>query len=101
MTEQVFADGIGEITVTGTTVRIDLVTLSPTEHDAEGKAKTVFCQRVVMTVESFMNGFDLIDRVARQLIESGAVRRQSPEPDQAAPVRAAPAAGRRSSPNFS
>ncbi len=33
MHDELYADGIGEITVSGTTVRIDLVSLSPTERD--------------------------------------------------------------------
>jgi hypothetical protein len=50
MRDDVFADGIGEITVTGTTVRIDLVSLSATERDADNKPKSVFRQRIVMPV---------------------------------------------------
>jgi hypothetical protein len=93
MRDDVFADGIGEITVTGTTVRIDLVSLSATERDADNKPKSVFRQRIVMPVESFMGAFDLMERVAKQLIEAGTVKRR-------APTGAAPADRPRSSPNF-
>ncbi len=94
MREDVFADGIGEIVVTGTTVRIDLVSLSPTERDADNKPKNVFRQRIIMPVESFMNAFDLMDRVAKQLVQAGTVKRR-------APVESAPADRAGSSPNFS
>lgn len=94
MREDVFADGIGEIVVTGTTVRIDLVSLSPTERDADNKPKNVFRQRIIMPVESFMNAFDLMDRVAKQLVQAGTVKRRAPA-ESAAAERAG------SSPNFS
>jgi hypothetical protein len=46
-----------------------------------------------MPVESFMGAFDLMERVAKQLIEAGTVKRR-------APTGAAPADRPRSSPNF-
>jgi hypothetical protein len=39
MHAELYSDGIGEITVSGTIVRVDLVSLSPTEHDANNKPK--------------------------------------------------------------
>ena len=35
MSTELYADGIGEITVTGTIVRIDLMSLSATERDSD------------------------------------------------------------------
>ena len=93
MRDDVFADGIGEITVTGTTVRIDLVSLSPTERDPENKPRSVFRQRIIMPVESFMSAFELMERVAKELIQAGTVKRR-----EAASVT--PANRPRSSPNF-
>lgn len=95
---EIFADGIGEITLTGPTVRIDLVSLSPSDRDADGNPLPVFKQRIIMPIESFMNSYDLIHRVANELIEGGAVKRREPQgqPGQGAPERMAA----RSSPNF-
>ena len=78
MHEEVFIDGISEITVTGPTVRIDTFTASPTEKDKDGNPRSVHRQRVIMTLEGFMNARDLIDRVARELVQAGAVRRLDP-----------------------
>ncbi len=90
MTQELFADSIGEITIIGTTVRIDLVSLSPNERDGAGNQLPVFRQRVVMPVDGFMNAFELLERVAGQLVRSGAVeRREAPPPPP------------RGSPNFS
>lgn len=75
MHSEVFVDGISEITVTGPTIRIDMFSASPSEKDADGNPKPVHRQRVIMTLESFMNARDLIERVARELIQGGVVRR--------------------------
>ena len=77
---EVFVDGISEITVTGPTIRIDMFTASPSEKDADGNPKPVHRQRVIMTLESFMNARDLIERVARELIQGGVVRRLDTPP---------------------
>lgn len=78
MHHEVFVDGISEITVTGPTVRIDTFTASPSEKDVDGNPRPVHRERIIMTLESFMNARDLIERVARELIQSGAVRRLDP-----------------------
>jgi len=75
MHNEFFIDGISEITVTGATVRIDTFTASPSEKDADGNPKPVFRQRIIMTLEGFMNARDLIERVGRELVQGGAVRR--------------------------
>ena len=42
MHAELYSDGVDEITVSGTVVRVDLVSLSPTERDANGDPKKVF-----------------------------------------------------------
>lgn len=96
MHDEIFSDGIGEITVTGPTIRIDLVSLSPTERDGDGNPRPTFRQRIVMPIEAFMNSRDLIERVAQELIENGAVKRRPVEATAEQPSGAAT----RSSPNF-
>jgi hypothetical protein len=39
--DELYSDGVGEITVNGSVVRVDLVSLSPTERDAN-KAQNPF-----------------------------------------------------------
>lgn len=75
MTNELYADGIGEITVTGTIVRIDLMSLSPTERDANNNPRPVFRQRVIMPVDAFANAVDLMQKALGGLVEAGAVRR--------------------------
>jgi hypothetical protein len=58
--EQSFSDGIGAIAIVGSTVRLDLVTISPTEKEAGGQPKVVLQQRIVMTLEGFANSAEKI-----------------------------------------
>lgn len=75
MHDEVYTDGIGEITVSGTIVRVDLVSLSPSERDAGGKPKAVFRQRLVFPIDGFANSVEVMQKALQGLVESGAVQR--------------------------
>ncbi|HVK92458.1 MAG TPA: hypothetical protein VM468_13820 [Mycoplana sp.] len=75
MSQELYADGVGEITVTGTIVRIDFVSLSATERDASNNPKSAFRQRVIMPVDAFANAVDLMQKAFTGLVEAGAIRR--------------------------
>lgn len=97
MTQELYADGIGEITVTGTIVRIDMMSLSATERDASNNPRPVFRQRVIMPVDAFANAVDLMQKALNGLVDAGAIRRLTEVP----PLSAADAdASANASPNF-
>ncbi len=75
MNQDLYADGIGEITVTGSIVRIDLMSLSATERDAKNNPKPVFRQRIIMPIDAFANAVDLMQKALGGLVEAGSVRR--------------------------
>jgi hypothetical protein len=75
MNNELYADGIGEITVTGSIVRIDLVSLSAVERDEKNNPKAVFRQRVIMPIDAFANAVDLMQKALGGLVEAGAIRR--------------------------
>ena len=75
MRSELYADGIGEITVTGAVVRIDLMSLSVTEKDGQNNPKPASCQRILMPVETFANAVDLMQEALGGMVEAGAVRR--------------------------
>ena len=77
MSEERYADAIGEVALVGSTVRLDLMSLSQTEKDENGKPKLVFRQRVVMPVDGFLHSFGLMVRVMQQLEKQGVIKRQS------------------------
>ncbi|MDB5535990.1 MAG: hypothetical protein JWP26_1590 [Devosia sp.] len=86
--QELYADAIGEITVTGTIVRIDLVSLSTTMRDDLGQLVPEHRQRIVMSLEGFANSFDVLQNAMNGLIEAGAIRRNNVPDDVAIPVNA-------------
>ena len=92
MDQQIFTDGIGRITVIGGVVRLDLVTYSPNETDAQGKPRQVFTQRVVMGTEAFLRSAEKVRDIVQQLSHPGAhVQPPQAAPQPRPPVAAAPA----------
>jgi len=78
MHAELYTDGIEEVTVSGTIVRIDLVSLSPTERDANNVPKRVFSQRLIFSVESFANSVDVMQKALQGLVDAGVIRRNQP-----------------------
>jgi hypothetical protein len=89
MTEERYADAIGEIALVGSTVRMDLVSLSPDQKDEKGQPKPVFRQRIVMPIDGFLYSFGLMVRVMQQLEKQGVIKRQ-PADGRAVPEPPAP-----------
>jgi hypothetical protein len=75
MQTELYSDGIGEITVNGSIVRVDFVSLSATERDANNNQKTVFRQRIIFSVEGFANSVEIMQQALRGLVEAGLVSR--------------------------
>lgn len=82
MTEELYADQIGEIAVTGSVIRLDLVSLSGTERDENKKPKPVFRQRIIMPVEGFVQSFALMAQVLQQLEKSGVIKKAPAKGDK-------------------
>lgn len=88
MHTEVFADGIGEITVTGHTVRIDLVSLVPGERNASGQPNSAFRQRIVMPLEGFTSAHELICRVVEGMKSAGPAAKPAAAPATVVPINA-------------
>jgi hypothetical protein len=98
MTTELYSDGIGEITITGPIVRIDVMSLSATERDEKNNPRPVFRQRIIMPVDAFANSVELMQKALAGLVQSGAVR-QVPDPKAAGSTVSALRPN--NSPNFS
>jgi hypothetical protein len=83
MHSELYTDGVDEITVSGSIVRLDLVSLSPTERDENNAPKRVLRQRLILSVEAFANSVEVMQKALQSLVEAGVVRR-TPEPRAAA-----------------
>jgi len=83
MAMDMFADGFGEVSLLGATVRIDLV--------AHGQPGLETRGRLVMPIEGFVQGFETAQRVMQLLVDQGLVRPRAAQDAAIDPVR---------SPNF-
>ena len=75
MHAEIYTDGIDEITVGGSIVRVDLVSLSPTERDANNIPKKVFRQRLIFSIEAFANSVEVMQNALQGLVDAGVVKR--------------------------
>jgi len=98
--QELFADGIGEITLVGGMVRIDWVSLSVTERDEQGQPSLEFRQRVVMPPEGFLRSFSAMEDLVKKLVDAGVIRRQESAPGSIGQESTA-GRPRPASPNFS
>ena len=96
MQNEIYSDGISEISITGSIVRIDLMSLSPADRDVNNNPKPMFRQRIIMPVEAFANSVELMQRVVKGLIDAGAIKQNDASPSEMEANRT-----RNFSPNFS
>ncbi|RJF78747.1 hypothetical protein [Rhodopseudomonas palustris] len=80
MHAEVYTDGIDEIMVGGSIVRVDFVSLSPTERDANNAPKKVFRQRMIFSIEAFANSVDVMQNALQGLVDAGVVKRNPARP---------------------
>ena len=73
---EVFADGMGEITLSGGMVRIDLVCLSASNKDSEGRPELELRQRLVMPPDGFLRSFSAMEDLVQKLIKAGVVKQR-------------------------
>jgi hypothetical protein len=89
MHDELYTDGVSEITVGGSIVRVDLFTLSPLERDANNVPKKVFRQRLIFPAQSFANAVDVMQRALQGLVEAGVVKRTPPHLLETPPITSA------------
>jgi hypothetical protein len=77
MNEEIFSDGFGNIAVTGTVVRIDLVSLSG--QGADGKPTFTSRHRLVMPLDGFLRSFSMSEDVVGKLMKAGVVNKKTPD----------------------
>nr|VFJ65263.1 MAG: hypothetical protein BECKFW1821B_GA0114236_11026 [Candidatus Kentron sp. FW] len=80
MTNEIYADGIGEIAFAQGVVRIDLVSLSPEYRGGDDSPpKFEFKQRIIMSPEGFLRSFDIMQGLVGQLLEKGVIQKHRSE----------------------
>jgi len=81
---EIYADRVLDIVVTGTMVRVDLGSLA-LHKGKDDKPQLEFRQRLVMPVEGFLQSFAMILQVVQQLEKQGVIKR-APGPEGAPAV---------------
>lgn len=84
MHEEIFSDGVGDIAVTGSVVRLDLMSISPHERDNRNHPRLVFRQRVVMPLEGFVRTFGAMEQVMAKLVQAGLIEKNAASQAKAA-----------------
>ena len=74
MEKEIFADGIGEITLSGGMVRIDLVAMVGSQKEKDQPPTLEHRQRVVMPPDGFLRSFSAMENLVKQLIDAGLVK---------------------------
>ncbi len=82
MSEEIYADAIGEITVTGSVVRVDLLTMAVNEKDDQGRLKPKFKQRVIFPIEGFAHATEAMLQMRQQLLDRGVLKRNEEQMPQ-------------------
>lgn len=72
--EEVYADGIGEITLSGGMVRMDLVSMKGSQNDSENQPRLEPKQRIVLPPDGFLRSFSAMENLVKQLIDAGLVK---------------------------
>lgn len=84
MVPEIYADGIGEISLSNGVIRIDLISLSPVQKDSKDPPLREVRQRVIMSPQGFIEAFGTMENVMKKLVDMGAiVKRPVDNPPQA------------------
>lgn len=71
MNQEMFADILSAVHVTGNMVRIDLMTLQPHLKSENGQPVFDISKRIIMPLEGFIQSFAIQENIVKQLIDAG------------------------------
>ena len=74
MNQEIFADGISAVHVTGNLVRIDLMTVQPQLQSDNGQPVVEVNKRIIMPLEGFIQSLATQENIIKQLIEAGVLK---------------------------
>lgn len=74
MNQEIFADGISAIHVTGNLVRLDLMTVQPQLKSDNGQPVVEVNRRIIMPLEGFVQALATQQDIVKQLLEAGILK---------------------------
>jgi hypothetical protein len=93
MSKETFVVGCEGIGFHNGVVMVDLVGLSTTQKDAEGRPLREPRLRLIMTPDGMLETMNALQGMVNHLVERGVLKRTEGAPPQAGSEQAAPAAG--------
>ncbi len=75
MNQEIFADAIGGIHVTGNLVRIDLLSLQPHLKSENGQPVVEVSKRIVMPLDGFVQSLKVQEDIIKKLVDAGVLKR--------------------------
>ncbi len=79
MNQEIFADGISAIHITGQLVRIDLMTLQLHLKSDDGQPVVDVSRRLIMPLAGFVQSLAVQDNIIKQLVAAGVLKQNAPE----------------------
>ena len=79
MSQEIFADTVSAVYITGNMVRIDLMSLQPQQEIVAGKPVFATDKRIILPMEGFLQLFSLQEDIVRQLVETGLLKKREPD----------------------
>lgn len=78
MQQEIFADGVSAVHVTGNLVRIDLMTVQPHLKSDNGQPVLDVSRRIIMPLEGFVQSLAVQENIVKQLIDAGVLKQNPP-----------------------
>ncbi|CQR74704.1 hypothetical protein SOV_28160 [Sporomusa ovata DSM 2662] len=78
MNQEIFADSISAVHVTGNLVRIDLMTVQPHLKSDNGQPVVDISKRLIMPLDGFVQALAVQENIIKQLIEAGVLQQNPP-----------------------
>ena len=76
MINEIFADGVSNIHITGNLARIDLVTHQPQLQGENGEQVFSTNHRLILPLDAFMKLFQLQQETVQKMIEAGVLKKE-------------------------
>jgi hypothetical protein len=73
--QEIYADGISAVHVTGNLIRIDLMTVQPHLKSDNGQPVVEINKRLIMPLDGFVRSFVVQEKIMKQLLEAGVVKK--------------------------
>lgn len=84
MNQEIFADAVSAIYVTGQLVRIDLMTVQPQLKSDDGQPVVDISKRIIMPLEGFIQSLTVQDNIVKQLVAAGVLKNKTDLENEAA-----------------